>query len=46
MIAFGLTADATCRPIEQTAIKNGQTYTDTVTLSRAVDGSDLKPATI
>lgn len=37
---------ATCRPIEQTATKNGQTHSETVTLCQNPGGGELKPATI
>lgn len=37
---------ATCRPIEQTATKNGQTHSETVTLCQNPGGGELKPTTI
>ena len=42
------TSGATCRPIEQTATKNGQTLTETVSLCQNAGGSagELKPTSI
>ncbi len=37
---------STCRPIELTATKNGQTTTDTTTFCRAAGSSELKPVTV
>jgi surface antigen len=37
---------ATCRPVEQTATKNGQTHSDTLTLCQAAGGGELKPTSI
>ncbi len=37
---------STCRPIELTATKNGQTTTETTTFCQAAGSSDLKPVTV
>ena len=37
---------STCRPIELTATKNGQTTTDTTTFCKAPGSSDLKPVSV
>jgi surface antigen len=37
---------STCRPIELTATKNGQTTTETQTFCQAAGSSDLKPVTV
>ena len=37
---------STCRPIELTATKNGQTTTETTTFCRASGSNDLKPVTV
>lgn len=37
---------STCRPIELTATKNGQTTTETTTFCKASGSSDLKPVTV
>ena len=37
---------STCRPIELTATKNGQTTTDTTTFCQAAGSSELKPITV
>jgi surface antigen len=36
----------TCRPIEQTATKNGQTHAETITLCQGAGGGELKPTSI
>lgn len=37
---------STCRPIELTATKNGQTTTETTTFCKAAGSSDLKPVSV
>jgi hypothetical protein len=37
---------STCRPIELTATKNGQTTTDTTTFCKSSGSSDLKPVSV
>lgn len=37
---------STCRPIELTATKNGQTTTETTTFCKASGSSDLKPVSV
>jgi surface antigen len=37
---------STCRPIELTATKNGQTTTETTTFCQAAGSSELKPVTV
>ena len=37
------TDGSTCRPIEMTATKNGQTTTETTTFCQAAGSNDLKP---
>ena len=37
---------STCRPIELTATKNGQTSTETTTFCKASGSSDLKPVSV
>jgi surface antigen len=37
---------STCRPIELTATKNGQTTTETTTFCQAAGSSDLKPVSV
>ncbi|HEX9523843.1 MAG TPA: glycine zipper domain-containing protein [Reyranella sp.] len=37
---------STCRPIELTATKNGQTSTETTTFCKAAGSSDLKPVSV
>jgi surface antigen len=37
---------ATCRPIEQTATKDGQTHSETITLCQGAGGGELKPTSI
>jgi surface antigen len=37
---------STCRPIELTATKNGQTTTETTTFCKASGSNDLKPVTV
>lgn len=37
---------STCRPIELTATKNGQTTTDTTTFCKSAGSSDLKPVSV
>jgi surface antigen len=37
---------ATCRPVEQTATKNGQTQSETITLCQGAGGGELKPTSI
>jgi surface antigen len=40
------TDGSTCRPIELTATKNGQTTTETTTFCQAAGSSDLKPVSV
>jgi len=40
------TDGSTCRPIELTATKNGQTTTETTTFCQAADSNDLKPVSV
>ena len=40
------TDGSTCRPIELTATKNGQTSTETTTFCQAAGSSDLKPVSV
>ena len=37
---------STCRPIELTATKNGQTTTETTTFCKAAGSNDLKPVSV
>ena len=44
--AAGRADGSTCRPIELTATKNGQTTTETTTFCQAAGSRDLKPVTV
>ena len=44
--AAGRADGSTCRPIELTATKNGQTTTETTTFCKASGSNDLKPVTV
>jgi surface antigen len=44
--AAGRADGSTCRPIELTATKNGQTTTETTTFCKAAGSNDLKPVTV